>query len=157
MEKKVYLTDVGETRLDAYEEIKNKSDESKSAAIEQNNTFVVNSKETVDIANIEIYIDNFIANMEDYSNNVFYDEIINNEDIIRDFYFTFKNNGIISDKNVVEIFAKYNNYIMLDDLKLKNDMQELIKIANRTFMTLRTNTVKAEENAKRRKKKGASK
>ena len=54
-------------------------------------------------------------------------------------------NDIILDKDVIEIFKKHNNYVVIQDESIRNDLQEIVKIANRTLKMAQINRAKEEE------------
>lgn len=132
----------GERRLSYYEEIKEKINAVAQTITDMNNNFFIKNSEDVDNLNREVYIDNFLDLMENYQDNIFYEDVVNNENLIIDFFECLVIEDIITEKEMLEIFRKYNNYILLRDTKLKDDLQELIKIANRTYRELQMNSVK---------------
>ena len=135
------LGNSSEHRLNYYEEIKEKINAVAKTISDMNNNFFIKNDEE-DIVNKEEYIDNFLNLIENYSENVFYDDIINNEELIGDFFDYLIKEDVITEKATIEIFKKYNNFILLRDQKLKEDLQELIKIANRVYHELQFNSVK---------------
>lgn len=150
MGKEKLLTNRGEHRLNYYQEIKDKLSAVANTISEMNNNFYINNA-TSDLSK-EIYIDNFLENMEDYGTNIFYEDVVNNQNIIEDIFDEFKINDIITENIIVNIFKKYNNYILMRDQKIKEDLQELIKIANRTYREMQIKKVKAETKKEENKK-----
>ncbi len=144
------LTNVGEHRLNYYEDVKEKLTAVANTITEMNNSFYINNK-SIELTS-EIFIDNFLENMSDYQENIFYDDIINNENLIRDIFDEFKENDVITENMVIDIFKKYNNYILMRDKKIKDDLQELIKIANRTFREMQIKNIKLETKNEENKK-----
>ena len=138
------LTNVGEHRLSYYEEIKEKINAVAQTISDMNNSFFIKNSENSESLNKEIYIDNFLNLVEDYSENIFYEDLINNEVLIADFFECLEKDDIITEKEMIDIFKKYNNYILLRDEKIKNDLQEIIKIANRTYRELQINSIKVK-------------
>ena len=136
------LENSGEHRLNYYEEIKEKINAVAQTITDMNNNFFIRNSDDSDNLNKEVYIDNFLSLMENYQENIFFDDVVNNENLIEDFFDCLVRDDIITEKEMLEIFRKYNNYILLRDQKLKNDLQELIKIANRTYRELQINSVK---------------
>ena len=136
------LENSGEHRLNYYEEIKEKINAVAQTITDMNNNFFIRNSDDSDNLNKEVYIDNFLSLMENYQENIFFDDVVNNENLIEDFFDCLVKEDIITEKEMLEIFRKYNNYILLRDQKLKNDLQELIKIANRTYRELQINSVK---------------
>lgn len=147
--KEKLLADSGEHRLNYYEEVKEKLNAVVTTISDMNNNFSLNNESEL---KKEIYIDNFLGLMEENEDNIFYDDIVNNEDLISDIYYNFKTDDIITEKTMIDIFKKYNNYILLRDNKIKNDLQELIKIANRTFREMQIRSIKEETRKEAAKK-----
>ena len=145
------LTNVGERRLNVYEDVKEKLNAVVSTISDMNNNFYLNNSCSQELKK-EIYIDNFLENFKNYSENLFYDDIVNNEELIYDIFNCLKSEDIITENMVVDIFKKYNNYILLRDQKIKDDLQELIKIANRTYRELQVKEIKVETKKEEAKK-----
>lgn len=94
----------------------------------------------------ENFIQDFLDNLEDVKTNIFYEEISNEENgIARDICKVLKENDIIVDKEVVEVLKQHNNYVVMQDENIKNDLQEIVKIANRTLKIAQINRAKEEE------------
>ena len=144
IKEEVLLGNTGENRLNYYEEIKEKINAVAQTITDMNNNFFIKNSEDSDNLNKEVYIDNFLNLMENYQENIFYDDLINNENLIVDFYDVLVKDDVITEKEMLEVFRKYNNYILLRDQKLKEDFQEIIKISNRTYKELQMNSVKVK-------------
>ena len=140
----ILLGNSGENKLNYYEEIKEKINAVTQTISDMNHNFFIQNAEEENLVNKEIYIDNFIKLIENYTENIFYDEVIQNEDLIGDFFDYLTKEDIITEKAMLEIFQKYHNYVLLRDQKLKEDLQELIKLANRVYHELQLNSVKAK-------------
>ncbi len=94
----------------------------------------------------ENFIQDFLDNLEDIKTNIFYEEISNEETgIARDICKVLRENDIIVDKELVEVLSKHNNYVVMQDENIKNDLQEVVKIANRTLKISQINKAKEEE------------
>ncbi len=99
-----------------------------------------------EIVENENFIQDFLDNLEDVKTNIFYEEISNEENgIARDICKVLKENDIIVDKEVVEVLKQHNNYVVMQDENIKNDLQEIVKIANRTLKISQINKAKEEE------------
>lgn len=97
----------------------------------------------------EIFIQDFLDNIEDYRQNIFYEEISKEENgIVIDIYKNIVEKEIIVEKDLIEIFKNHNNYILMQDEVIKNDLQELIKVVNRTYKTVQINIAKEQEKQK---------
>ena len=127
-------------RFEYYEDVKDKLNVV-AKAIDDIDEEMLISNDDIELKK-EIYIDNFLENFENYNENIFYDDVTQNQDLIGNIFDEFSKEDVITENILIEIFKKYNNYILLRDQKIKNDLQELIKIANRTYRELQINTIK---------------
>jgi len=94
----------------------------------------------------ESFVQDFLDNLEDVKTNIFYEEISNEETgIAKDICKVLRENDIIVDKEVVEVLKQHNNYVVMQDESIKNDLQEIVKIANRTLKIAQINRAKEEE------------
>ena len=97
----------------------------------------------------ESLLQDFLDNIEELSDNIFYEEISNEENgIAKDICNILLENDIILDNDLVQILQNHNNYVFLRDENIKNDLQEMIKIANRTLKTAQINKIKEQEKNK---------
>ena len=100
-----------------------------------------------------------LDNLEAIENNIFYEDIISTESsIIKDIYKVIEENDILLEENMIDIFKTNNNYIIMQDEAIKNDLRELIKIINRSYKMLQMEDLKAKEaeNAKSKLTKAVS-
>lgn len=94
----------------------------------------------------ENFIQDFLDNFEELKDNIFYEEISNEDTgIARDICTVLKTNDILLDNDLVEILKEHNNYVIMRDENIKNDLQEVVKIANRTLKVFQINKAKEEE------------
>lgn len=142
---KKLLSDIGETRLNGADvEV---SDKLKTIS----NMFyeIMNSKETNSVELEQEFIETFLDNLEEKNTNIFYEEISKESNgIISDIYKCIQKKEIILDKDLVEILMNHNNYIFMQDIAIKNDLQEVIKIANRSYKMVQIDIAKAQERNK---------
>ena len=150
VKKEKLLPNTGENRLNYYEEVKDKINAVVNTISDMNSSFSFNNEKQ----NLkrEIFIDNFLEIFEDYQENIFYEDIIHNENLITDIFENFEKEDILTEKMIIEIFRNYNNYILLRDKKIKDDLQELIKIANRTYREIQVKVIKEETKREEKKK-----
>lgn len=88
----------------------------------------------------------FLDNLKDIKQNIFYDEISYEENnIARDICIVLKENDILVDKDLIEILKQHNNYVIMQDDNIRNDLQEIVKIANRTLKIFQINKAKEQE------------
>lgn len=148
--KEKLLPSTGERRFNYYEEVKEKLNAVVNTISDMNSTFSI--KQDTNKLKKEIFTENFLELIEEYQGNIFYDDVINNEPLILDIFDCLVKEDIITENMMIDIFKKYNNYILLRDEKIKNDLQELIKLANRTYRELQLKQVKEETRQEEAKK-----
>ena len=94
----------------------------------------------------ESFVQDFLDNLEEVKNNIFYDEISNEENgIAKDICTTLKGKDILLDNDLINILKEHNNYVIMKDENIKNDLQEIVKIANRTLKIFEINKAKKQE------------
>ena len=97
----------------------------------------------------ENMIQDLLDNLEEIQSNIFYDEISNEEtEIARDICIVLREKDILLDNDLIEILKRHNNYVITKDEKTKNDLQEIVKIANRTLKVYQINKAKELERMK---------
>ncbi len=129
IQKLKYLAPSGDRRLREYREPVNK----KQNVLEMLSS-LKNAQTRDDMEYFEELLQDFLDNIEKANNNVFY-EIVSDEssDIARDICKVLKENDIVVDNDVIAIFGSHNNYVVLQDGKMKEDLQEIVRIANKTY------------------------
>ena len=107
---------------------------------------LMSSSTKEEIEERENFVQDFLDNLEEVKNNIFYEEISNEDNgIARDICTILTKNEIIVDKDLIEILKEHNNYVIMRDENIKNDLQEIVKIANRTLKIFQINRAKQEE------------
>lgn len=102
-----------------------------------------------DILVYENFVQDFLDNIDEIQNNIFYDLIIDQDNgVAEEICKVLLENDIILDKDIIEIFKNHNNYVVIQDENIKNDLQEIVKIANRTLKMAQINEAKEEEKRK---------
>lgn len=135
------LDNSGDRRLEGETEITQKL----KAIADLFNDVSKNSEQSVDVAKENITQD-FLDNLEELKQNIFYEEISNEENgIARDICSSLLENDILLDKDLISILEEHNNYVFMKDSAIKNDLQEIVKIANRTLKTFQINLAKEQE------------
>ena len=120
--------------------------------IEKLETVTNTITEIIDNSKIEVvpddFIEDFLDNMEKIDNNIFFDEVMNEENgIVREIGLEIQKKSILVEKDVIEIFKNHNNYIYMQDEAIKEDLQELLRIINRTYKEFELKLLrKAEKN-----------
>lgn len=148
--KQKALPSNGDRRFEYYEDVKEKLDGVASTIDGIDDEIDIDNEDSK--LKKEIYIENFLSSFEDYNENIFYDDVIQNESLVSDIFDEFAKEDVVTENTLIEIFKKYNNYILLRDQKVKDDLQELIKIANRTYRELQMNIVKQKTRKEEKQK-----
>lgn len=135
------LSDLGENRLTENEEMLDKLNIISNTISEM----VLDKQEP--IANLEEdFKDILLGNLEEIPNNMFYEDIIHEENhIADDIYRALQANDILLENDFIEILKNHNNYIIMQDTTIKNDLQEVIKMINRSYKMLQMETMKKQE------------
>lgn len=103
-----------------------------------------NVKENFEIK--ENFLQDFLDNLEDVQKNIFYDVVsVEENGIAKDICDFLLKNEVIGDKDLIAILNEHNNYVVMRDDNIKNDLQEIVKIANRTLKISQINKAKAQE------------
>lgn len=140
--KEKLLDDSGDRRL----EQKNEDISKKLKTISEMFNELMKSSDKEEIASRENFIQDFLDNLEEVKLNIFYEEISNEDTgIARDICAVLLENEIIVDKDLIEILKEHNNYVIMRDENIKNDLQEIVKIANRTLKIYQINRAKEQE------------
>ena len=146
------LGDIGSNRLTQNEEMINKLNNISDTISEM----IPEKQEQIENLD-EDFKDILFDNLEEISENMFYEEIIHEENNIADeIYKYLQKNDIILENDLVEIFKNHNNYVVMQDIDIKNDLQEIIKIINRSYKMVQIEVVKVQEknNSMKTMKKG---
>ena len=106
---------------------------------------LVNRPTKEDMVDFEMLVQDILDAFEDLKENIFYDEISNeSNEIVRDISKKLIENDIMVDKDMEEIFNNHNNFIVHRDNKIKEDLQEVVKISNRTYKNYKLKKLKEE-------------
>ena len=99
-----------------------------------------------------------INNIEDFTDNVLYDDIIYSEDNVLDsIYETLEDKEEISKEELIEIFEKNNNYIIgLNEederhSEIENDINQIVKAINHTYRINKLNLIWKQKEASNKK------
>lgn len=101
----------------------------------------------------ENFVQDFLDNIEELQNNIFYELVIEQENgVAEEICDVLIKNDIILDKDIIEIFKNHNNYVVIQDESIRDDLQEIVKIANRTLKMVQINEAKEKEKRKSEEK-----
>lgn len=100
-------------------------------------------------ANREIFEEELFANLEGKEDNLLYDDLAsNNEGILDEIFEIMLKKDVITRKEIVQIFANYNNYIMgfstdskEDEYVAQNDIDEVVRAINSSYRISKINFV----------------
>ena len=100
-------------------------------------------------ANREIFEEELFANLEGKEDNLLYDDLAsNNEGILDEIFEIMLKKDVITRKEIVQIFANHNNYIMgfstdskEDEYVAQNDIDEVVRAINSSYRISRINFV----------------
>ncbi len=108
--------------------------------------------------NEEIFVKELHNNIEDLEDNMLYEELYYQDDIVSDIFKVLLINTKITKNQLVEIFSNHNNYILgfdeedeVENNNIEKDISEMIKKINYSYKTSKMNFVykkKMEENNK---------
>ncbi len=102
---------------------------------------IIEEDEIEEEKNRKIFIDELYKNIDTLEDNILYDDLnkIDEDDsIIKDIFKVLLDNGKISRKELLDIFASHNNYIVGFDnveisLELERDIEQVIKTINEAY------------------------
>ena len=103
------------------------------------------------------FIKDLLNNLEDSTENLFYDEIIENDDaILNDIYEVLQNKEEINKEDLISILEKNNNYIMgisedEPNEQVEKDIMDLIKTINATYKINKLNMMWKQKEASNKK------
>lgn len=141
------LGNLGENRLAQNEEMIQKLNMISNTISEM----VVDKNE--EMSNLEEdFKDILFGNLEEISHNMFCEDILKEENhLADDIYHTLQANDMILENDFIEILKNHNNYIIMQDENIKNDLREMIKIINRSYKMLQMEVTKRQEKNKNMK------
>jgi len=99
--------------------------------------------------NKEIFIDELQENIKQFSENILYDDLIDEEEIIvNDIYEVLTQKERINREDLLKIYENHNNYIIGFDnyktsLKIEKNIAEVVNAVNSAFKATRKNVVMA--------------
>lgn len=108
------------------------------------------------IRNRNIFTEELKRNLENMQDNLLYDELVENSEILEDIFENMLHNDIMIEKDLVEIFANHNNYIVGiegedTDYSIKTDLNAVVKAINVSYRISKIDFIwkkRVEENKK---------
>lgn len=107
---------------------------------------VVGKKTKEEEKNKELFIEDLKNNLIEIENNILYEDIANDEAIIEDIFNLLMKKETIKIKDLIDIFARYNNYLIGYENEnintgLEKDIEDMVKIINDTYKMSKINFI----------------
>lgn len=84
--------------------------------------------------NKDLFLDDLSNNFEDLEDNIFYDDLIENENISEDIYDDLIRNNEMTEENLINILSNNDNCkIAVDTDEAKQNIAEVVKVINATY------------------------
>lgn len=147
------ITDKGEYRLECDNEVKTKLNVVATAINEITQKYSCIEDEISVESNKEKYIEVLISNVEDYSENLFFEEIYKNKDRIDDdIFYVLQQKENITENDLLEILKIHNNYIPTKIEQISKDLKKIVEIINKTYKMYNLELAKQQEKQKQQVK-----
>ncbi len=136
------LAPVSNNRLSEKRDVSSKLNSISSAISEMVKSYGITEEDKIleEIEGInssrEMFVEDLLSNIDAFPNNFLYEDLINSKDnIIEDIYVDIVQKDEITDKDLIEIFERKNNFIvgLEDNEAIKNDIDQIVRIINRTY------------------------
>ena len=89
--------------------------------------------------NRELFIDDLYNNFEDIEDNIFYDDITQNDEVAYSIYECLINNNEITYDNIAQIIEKENNYKLVQNDETKKNIEDIVRLVNATYRVHKLN------------------
>lgn len=97
-----------------------------------------------ELSNEKIFIDELRINLEGLEENILYDDIYNDKDILKDVFEYLLEEEIMIEKELVKIFANHNNYIVgfeEKNKKVEEEVSKITKVINYSYRISKMNFI----------------
>lgn len=97
-----------------------------------------------ELSNEKIFIDELRINLEGLEENILYDDIYNDKDILKDIFEYLLKEKIMVEKELVKIFANHNNYIVgfeEKNKKVEEEVSKITKVINYSYRISKMNFI----------------
>lgn len=97
-----------------------------------------------ELSNEKIFVDELRLNLDGLENNMLYDDMYNDEEIISDIFKYLLKEDVINEKELVNIFKNHNNYIVGFEEKNKNveeNVNKIVKTINYSYRISKLNFI----------------
>ncbi len=114
---------------------------------------VIEETDTKQLQNQKIFIEELKDKLETIEENILYEDL-GNKDIMQDIFESLMNNETLTRKDLIDIFADHNNYIVGFDqaqasLKIEQDIKQALDVINESYKISKVNFIwkkKIDEN-----------
>lgn len=114
----------------------------------------IETEEEIQNDSKRMFREELLNNIEDFSANILYEDIIEAEDeILNDIYELLEEKEEINQKELIHIFEKNNNYIIglnnndEGNLEINNDLNQIVKAINQTYRINKLNLIWKQKEA----------
>lgn len=117
----------------------------------------VETEEELENDSKKSFKEELLNNIEDFSDNILYDDIIENDDqILDDIYELLEEKEEINKEELIKIFEKNNNYIIEvndseEQASINNDLNQIVKAINHTYRINKLNLIWKQKEASNKK------
>lgn len=117
----------------------------------------VETEEEIENDSRKCFKEELLNNIEDFSDNILYDDIIENDDkILDDIYDFLEEKEEINKEELVKILEKNNNYIIEvndseEQVSINNDLNQIAKAINHTYRINKLNLIWKQKEASNKK------
>lgn len=144
--RKQFLPKTKEKMLAAHKETVHKLNSMSETITEIANIYHIENKDMSEFEKEqeETYKEELINNISNLSENILYEDIVNEDNhILDDIYMELTKKEEISLEDLIEIFAKHNNYIIgiEENIELKTDVLAILKAINYTYKINKLNYI----------------
>jgi protein serine/threonine phosphatase len=97
-----------------------------------------------ELSNEKIFIDELRINLEGLEENILYDDIYNDKDILKDIFEYLLKEEIMLERELVKIFANHNNYIVgfeEKNKKVEEEVSKITKVINYSYRISKMNFI----------------
>lgn len=97
-----------------------------------------------ELSNEKIFIDELRINLEGLEENILYDDIYNDKDILKDIFEYLLKEEIMVERELVKIFANHNNYIVgfeEKNKKVEEEVSKITKVINYSYRISKMNFI----------------
>lgn len=109
---------------------------------------IIEEEDTEQEKNQNLFLDEFYNNIEGLEQNILYEDLQNaeNQELMKDIFKVLINNQQITRKELIDIFADHNNYIIGFDnadtsMQIEKDIEEMVQTINESYKRSKINFI----------------